>query len=389
MKEFRSRLDDMNNIILSVANKKGSQLDLSKLADSRLKFPAAVLNAVPASFKDEDVEPSLVYGLDYFSPGMNVVILGGKNHVLNYIAAQKTTPGGVVINCFSDPNHLKKSKAAFKELPEKQFSALQFVYTPNGDFKTRYSEVEKFFKKKSVDNIADYLQLENYISDLKSKNPLIDDNSVDIVALDGPNCDITNEGLWNLASDVYRILKQGGIFLFSLLISDEKALEEGYLWENDMDRFVTDYKYHGFHWLGKSDLPHRVINGKEIRYYNFALFKGKEGPCVERDQAVMYNGPWREIKDDDGHTYPRGKRVAVCDKTFNVLLRPPYNGQFTYVHPYIDIPLEEARDFPCAGGILFRDPKETKGVADVGIVDQDQDDCGSGSGSDDSDSCCG
>jgi hypothetical protein len=213
-----------------------------------------------------------------------------------------------------------------------------------------------------------------------SKNPLIEDNSVDIVAVDVPNCEITIEDLWNLASDAYRILKKGGIFLFSLLISDEKALEEGYLWENDLDRFTTSYKFHGFRWLGRSELPHRVLNGKEIRCHNFVAFKGKEGPCMEQKQALIYNGPWREVKDDDGHVFPRGKRVAVCNKTFNVMSSPPYKDQFTYLHPYIDIPLEQAIPFPCAGGILFRNPKVTKGVIEDEWTTQDNicdpdDDC--------------
>lgn len=393
MKEPKSRLDNLSDIILYVANKNGGHLNLSALPDSKFKLPLNVLRAVPASFKDDTVDPSLAYGLDLFSPGMKTVILGGKNHVLSYIAARETAPGGLVINCFSDPNHMKKSKAAFSELPEKKFASRQFYYTPNGDLNTRYPEIETFLSQHPVENITDYLQLESYISDMRSKKPLIEDNSVDIVALDGPNFDITTENLWNLAEDVYRVLKKGGVFLFSLLLSDEKAVEEGYLCENDMERFTHSLKFHGLHWLGRSELPYQVNNGKEIRCHNFTAFKGKEGPCTERGQAVIYNGPWREIKDDDGHTYPRGKRVAVCDKTFNVLLRPPYKDQFTYLRPYIDIPLEQAAPFPCASGIIFRHPGQTKGVVQLNPTSQDicgpDDDCCSPTDSPGpADACC-
>jgi hypothetical protein len=379
MREPKSRLDDLNDIILNVANKNGTFLDLRTLPDSKLNLPGNVLKAVPASFKDENVELSLTNGLDYFSPGMKVVVLGGKNHVLSYIAARRTTPGGFVINCFTNLNHMEKLQAAFSELPDRQLPDLQFHYTPNGDLTTRCSEIETFLKKHAVKKITDYLQLDRFITEMRNKNPLIEDNSVDIVALDGPNFDITTENLWNLAEDVYRILKKGGVFLFSLLLSDEKAVEEGYLCENDLVRFSQSLKFHGLQWLGRSELPYQVKNGKEIRYHNFAAFKGKEGPCMERGQAVIYNGPWMEVKDDDGHTYPRGKRVAVCDKTFNVLLRPPYKDQFTYLRPYIDIPLEQAAPFPCAAGILFRHPKETKGIVESKPISQDccapDDDC--------------
>ncbi|MGD2088848.1 MAG: hypothetical protein PVH61_21895 [Candidatus Aminicenantes bacterium] len=381
MREPRSRLDELNNIILNVANKSEGQLDLDNLPDTQLKLPLSVLDSVPLSFRDTPVEFSLVHGFDYFSPGMTAVILGGNNRVLNYIAAKNTAPGGRVINCFTHTSHLEQTHAAFNRLPTNQLSALEFCYTPRGDLKTRYSELEAFLEKHTIDKIADYLQLENYIFDMRRKNPLIEDNLVDIVAVDVPNCQISNDDFWNLAADVYRILKRGGIFLFSLFVSDEKAGEEGYLWENDLDRFTASYKFHGFQWLGRSQLPHRVINGKEIRCHNFAVFKGKEGPCMERKQALIYNGPWREVRDDDGHVFPRGKRVAVCDKTFNVMSSPPYKDQFTYLHPYMDIPPEQAAPFPCAGGTLFRHPKVTKGVIEDEWTTQDE-------GCDPDDDCC-
>jgi arsenite methyltransferase len=398
MREPKSRLDELNGIVLNVANKSGSQLDLSQVPDSRLKLPLSVLRSVPTSFKLKEVEPTLVHGFDYFSPGMTVVVLGGANLVLSYIATQNTTPGGKVINCFTDTNRLEQARAAFKSLPASQAAASEFHYTPNGDFKTQYGKIEQFLKDHPVKDAAGYQKLELYVSQIRETSPLIEDNSVDLVALDATYAGIGNDRLWELAADVYRILKRGGIFLFSLLLSDEKAVEEGYLWENDIERFTHSLKFHGLHCLGRSELPHRVVKGKEIRFHNFVAFKGKEGPCMERTQAVIYNGPWREVKDDDGHTYPRGKRVAVCDKTFGVLSRPPYNvnGQFTYLHPYVDIPLEQAVPFPCGvPGILFRDPKETKGVA-VKTNNQSQDCCGpeedccsTEDSTDPRESCCG
>jgi hypothetical protein len=393
MEKIRSRVDDLSNLILNVTNREGGNLNLSKMPGSQLKTPEKFLRNVPVSFRNNGSKNSLACGLDYFSPGMTVVILGGKNYLLNYIAARDTAPHGLVINCFPDTSGLEKLQAAFGQLPGNHFPDLRFYYTPNGDLETRYAEIEKFLKKNSVDNTTGYLQLEKYISGMKSNNPLIEDNSVDIATLDGPNFEIASEALWDLAADVYRILKKGGIFLFSLLLSDEKAVEEGYLCEDDMERFTHSLKFHGLHCLGRSELPYQVINGKEIRCHNFAAFKGKEGPCMERRQAVIYNGPWREIKDDDGHTYSRGKRAAVCDKTFKLLSSPPYQGQFTYLYPYIDIPLEQAAPFPCGPGTLFRHPKETKGVIEVNPASQDgrdpaDDGCGPADSTVSTESCC-
>ena len=61
--------------------------------------------------------------------------------------------------------------------------------------------------------------------------------------------------------------------------------------------------------------------------------KSKDGPCLEHNQAVIYRGPLRAIRDDDGNTYRRGQRVAVCGKTFRLLNRPPYRDYFYFVEP--------------------------------------------------------
>jgi hypothetical protein len=56
----------------------------------------------------------------------------------------------------------------------------------------------------------------------------------------------------------------------------------------------------------------------------------------------------------------RGKRHAVCDKTFNLYQSPPYREHFAFIEPLTDIPLADAQPFnrPAAA---IRHPKETKG----------------------------
>ena len=89
--------------------------------------------------------------------------------------------------------------------------------------------------------------------------------------------------------------------------------------------------------------------------------KGKEGPCLERNQAVIYRGPWKAVIDDDGHTLYRGERMAVCDKTFNIYKNAPYADDIIPVEPREAIPLEEAALFDCTKNAR-RHPRETKGM---------------------------
>ena len=89
-------------------------------------------------------------------------------------------------------------------------------------------------------------------------------------------------------------------------------------------------------------------------------FKGKEGPCIERNQAVIYKGPFKKVFDDDGHPMERGKRYAVCEKTYNLYKRAPYADFFEFVDPLTEVPSDPANTFDCKITRL-RDPKETKG----------------------------
>ena len=89
-------------------------------------------------------------------------------------------------------------------------------------------------------------------------------------------------------------------------------------------------------------------------------YKGKQGPCLERNQAVVYKGPFKQVEDDDGHLFRRGERTAVCDKTFRLLARAPYTGQFEAIEPRTEVPLALAQSFDCRVN-RQRSPRETKG----------------------------
>ena len=106
----------------------------------------------------------------------------------------------------------------------------------------------------------------------------------------------------------------------------------------------------------------QVIDGIEFRSLTVRAFKGKEGACLERNQAVVYRGPWRSVADDDGHTFARGQRIAVCDKTYRILTDPrgPYAESVLPVPPEVEIPIEAAAPFACQGSTR-RDPRVTKG----------------------------
>jgi hypothetical protein len=129
------------------------------------------------------------------------------------------------------------------------------------------------------------------------------------------------------------------------------------------DGFLAAFENAGFYGiqiLKRAAQPWRTVQGIEFRSVTIEAFRGKQGECFERNQAVIYRGPFKEVLDDDNHRMERGRRYAVCDKTYNLYKKAPYREFFEFVDPLVDVPLAAAKPFECSHTAL-RHPKETKG----------------------------
>ena len=129
------------------------------------------------------------------------------------------------------------------------------------------------------------------------------------------------------------------------------------------DGFLEAFEQAGFYGirlLKRDAQPWQTVEGIEFRSVTVEAFKGKQEPCFERNQAVVYKGPFKEVLDDDGHRMERGRQYAVCDKTFNLYRKTPYAEQFELIEPRGPVALEDAKPFDCSRTAL-RHPKETKG----------------------------
>jgi len=102
------------------------------------------------------------------------------------------------------------------------------------------------------------------------------------------------------------------------------------------------------------------VEGIEFRSVTVQAFKGKDGPCMDHNQAVIYKGPFKEVVDDDGHRLRRGMRQAVCEKTFSIYGGAAYEDMFELISPQESIAPEAAVEFDCHR-MEYRHPRETKG----------------------------
>ena len=241
------------------------------------------------------------------------------------------------------------------------------------DLKLDLDALHEELANRPVASASDYLEMESRADALRASSPMIADNSIDVVV---SNCvlNLVDPSLkQTLFKELHRVLKKGGRAVISDIVSDEEVPESmkqnDELWSGCLSGALTETAFlkafeeagfFGVRLLKFETEPWRIVEGIEFRSVTVEAYKGKEGPCFERNQAVVYLGPFSEVRDDDGHIYRRGQRYAVCDKTFQLLKKAPYATSFAFLDPLEDIPLEEAKPFDCQG-MRLRHPRETKG----------------------------
>jgi len=228
-------------------------------------------------------------------------------------------------------------------------------------------------KKRPITDAASFLAADELAEELRLRRPLVASDSIDVVV---SNCvlNLVEAGAKpQLFREIFRVLKLGGRAVISDIVSDEDVplhlQNDPELWSGCIsgalteEAFMQAFEDAGFYGIEvvKFDIqPWRTVEGIEFRSVTIQAFKGKQGLCFERNQAVIYRGPFKEVLDDDGHRMIRGVRYAVCDKTYNLYRRAPYAGFFECIEPLNEIPLTDAQAYDCARTIR-RHPKETKG----------------------------
>jgi arsenite methyltransferase len=233
--------------------------------------------------------------------------------------------------------------------------------------------LDRELKAHTVSDSASFLAANELAEKLRSAQPLVADDSVDVVL---SNCVLNlvdPRARKRLFAEVFRVLRKGGRAVISDIVSDEEvppALQKDpSLWSGCiagaftecgfLDAFI-EAGFYGIQILKRDEQPWQTVQGIEFRSVTVQAFKGKQGACFERNQAVIYLGPFKEVLDDDDNRMERGRRYAVCDKTYQLYKEEPYRAHFAFVDPLSEVPLSQAAPFDCSGP-RERHPKETKG----------------------------
>lgn len=338
-----------------------------------VEYAADLLSAVPAEIIERD------YGCGdptpYVREGDTVIDLGSGAGKLCYMLAQVVGRSGRVIGVDCNREMLAMSRRYRAAVAERiGYSNVEFRYGLIQDLRLDLDLLACELQKHPIGDSAAWLSMRSIEERLRHDHPMIDDESVDCVV---SNCVLNlvrPQDRRQLFAELYRVLRRGGRVAISDIVSDEhvpdRLRNDPHLWSGCIagafreDEFLAAFADAGFHGMtvaARQRDPWRTVEGIEFRSMTVLAYKGKEGPCLERNQAVVYRGPFSKVEDDDGHVYRRGERAAVCDKTFHLLAREPYAGAFDLVEPRETVPLEDARQFDCRRSAR-RSPRETKGL---------------------------
>ena len=335
-------------------------------------YNSRYLQAIPREILERD------YGCGdptpFVRPGDTVLDLGSGAGKMCFILAQVVGPKGKVIGVDFTDEMLALARKHQPEVARRLgYDNVVFHRGRIQDLALPLDEVEAYLKARPLRSAAALADFEAFCERMRASAPLIPAESVDVIV---SNCvlNLVKESeREKLFAEIFRVLRRGGRLAISDIVSDEEvpaALKrDPRLWSGCLagafreDKFLQAFERAGFHGiqLEKYDpKPWQTVRGIEFRSLTVSARKGKQGPCLERNQAVIYKGPWKEVLDDDGHRLRRGQRMAVCDKTYRILSQALYAEQIVPVPPLKEIPLKQARGFACSGDAL-RDPRETKG----------------------------
>lgn len=382
----------------------------SKLAVERVvteRYSSAAAEAEPALCCPVDYDPRYLeilpeailerdYGCGdpskYLRSGEAVLDLGSGGGKICYIAAQVVGPEGSVIGIDMNDEMLALAREHQGAIAEKLgYDNVRFHKGKIQDLALDYDLLERRLAEAVVDSVEKLDALETWKREIRRQNPMIPTASVDVVV---SNCvlNLVNpDDKATLFAEMFRVLRKGGRVVISDIVCDEDVPEhlgaDPVLWSGCLsgafreDLFLAAFEEAGFYGieiLKRDETPWQILEGIEFRALTVQAFKGKQGPCLERKQAVVYKGPWRSVTDDDGHTLFRGRRMAVCNKTFHIYGSEPYREHVELIEPYEAVPLEEAPPFDCRKDTL-RHPRESKGF-DYRVTEvSDAPRCGPGS----------
>lgn len=324
-----------------------------------VEYDTKYLKIIP----DEIIEKDYGCGdpLDKIKEGDTVLDLGSGGGKVPYIVSQIVGETGKVIGVDMNDDMLNLAKKYQNQMIEKiGYDNVSFYKGKIQNLKLDLEVLDKYLQEHPASDLNTYQSINQYINYLENEMTMIKDNSIDVVI---SNCVlnlVSTEEKEALFKEIYRVLKDGGKAVISDIVSNvevpEQLRQDEDLWSGcysgaiEEKSFVEAFEKVGFYGveIDKRENTWTTIEDINFRSMTVIAHKGKEGPCIDKGQSVIYKGPFKHIEDDDNHIFERGERAFVCEKTFNILQQNPYKDVFEFINENEEaIDLEECCDTSC------------------------------------------
>ena len=329
-------------------------------------------------------------------PGETVLDLGSGTGKICFIASQVVGAAGKVIGIDMTDAMLEVARRNAPLVAERAgFANVEFRKGRIQDLALDLEKLDAELRTRPIASADAFLAAEDIAQELRVKHPLVATETIDVVV---SNCVLNlvePRAKPQLFEEIFRVLKLGGRAVISDIVCDEAVPAElqndpelwsgcisGALTEDGFLAAFEDAGFYGIRILKRDAEPWQTVQGIEFRSVTVEAFKGKHGPCFERNQAVVYKGPFKAVLDDDNHHLTRGERHAVCDKTFQLFKKTPYREHFEFIEPLTPVPLEDAAPFD-SGRDPIRQAREIKGLDYDATLAKSSGCCDSGGGG-----CC-
>lgn len=323
-------------------------------------YDPALLAAIPAEVLERDYgcgDPSR-----YLVAGETVLDLGCGGGKICFIASQVVGPTGRVIGVDVNDDMLALARGAAPAVAQRVgYGNVEFRKGRIQDLGLDLEALGGWLATHPVTDVESLAGLEAEQQRLRTEQPLVAADSVDVVV---SNCVlnlVAPEHKQRLFSEIFRVLRRGGRAVISDIVSAAEVPEhlraDPELWSGCVagafqeEAFLAAFEQAGFYGIQlvkRDSAAWQVVEGIEFRSVTVVAYKGKQGECRDHGQAVIYPGPFRAVLDDDEHLFLRGVPTAVCAKNFAIYAREPYAGRFQLLEPVEPVDPATAPPYDCA-----------------------------------------